>query len=100
MIFLFIMNEFSVDNFHQQRGKMYRVMRGFDNNGDKSWVPYLSGPYAPALLNDFPAEIKKAVQVRPITGLISFQDKGYNEKKVCMTDDNFFTLFSLSADQR
>lgn len=95
MIFLFIMNEFSVDNFHQQGQKMYRVMRGFDNNGDKSWVPYLSGPYAPALLNDFPTEIKKAVRVRPVTGLISFQNKGYNERKVYMTDDNFFTLFSF-----
>jgi putative ABC transport system permease protein len=58
-------------------------------------VPYLSGPYAPALLNDFPTEIKKAVRVRPVTGLISFQDKGYNEGKVYMTDDNFFTLFSF-----
>jgi putative ABC transport system permease protein len=30
MIFLYIMNEFSVDNFHKQGKNIYRVMRGFD----------------------------------------------------------------------
>ncbi len=29
MIYLFIMNEFSVDNFHKNGDRIYRVMRGF-----------------------------------------------------------------------
>ena len=53
MIFLFIMNEFSVDNFHKHGDHIYRVMRGFESDGKISSVAYLSGPYAPALLNDF-----------------------------------------------
>src|SRR5512132_955298 len=69
MIFLFIMNEFSVDSFHTQKAKMYRVMRSFENG--KMLVPYLSGPYATALLNDYPGEVKKAVRVSPNNGLIS-----------------------------
>ena len=70
MIFLFIMNEFSFDKFHKQEKNIYRVMRGYD--ASKARVPYLSGPYATALLNDFPAEIKKAVRVMPSNGLVSF----------------------------
>ena len=57
MIFLFIMNEFSVDNFHAKGKNIYRVMRGF--NAEKDPAPWLSGPYATALLNDFPGEIKR-----------------------------------------
>src|SRR4030088_2348634 len=65
MIFLFIMNEYSVDNFHVRGKNIYRVMRGFEDNGSKKSVSYLSGPYAPALLNDFKTEIRRAVRVNP-----------------------------------
>ena len=72
MIFLFIMNEFSMDKFHRQGDRIYRVMRKYDGSGPG--VPYLSAPYAPALLNDFPGEIKKAVRVMPTNGLIVFDN--------------------------
>jgi putative ABC transport system permease protein len=95
MIFLFIMNEFSVDNFHVQGKNIYRVMRGFDDNGSVKKVSYLSGPYAPALLNDFRGLIKKAVRVDPSNGLVSFGNKAFNEKKIYVTDPDFFSLFSF-----
>ncbi len=93
MIFLFIMNEFSFDKFHKQEKNIYRVMRGYD--ASKARVPYLSGPYATALLNDFPAEIKKAVRVMPSNGLVSFGNISFNEKKLYIADPDFFTLFSF-----
>ncbi len=93
MIFLYIMNEFSVDRFHKQQKQIYRVMRGFDKS--KQRVPYLSGPYAPALLNDFPAAIKSAVRVWPTNFLVSFDAKAFNEQKVYATDADFFNLFSF-----
>src|SRR4051812_16335132 len=65
MIFLFIMNEFSVDKFHKKGDRIYRVMRGFEVNGKKSYVPYLSGPYANALLNDNKGMIEQAVRIMP-----------------------------------
>jgi putative ABC transport system permease protein len=93
MIFIYIMNEFSVDQFHSKGKRIYRVMRSFDDL--KEGVPYLSGPYATALLNDFPADIKQAVRVQPTQGLISFGDKAFVEKKMYNTDADFFTLFSF-----
>ena len=95
MIFLYIMNEFNVDKFHEQRKNMYRVMRGFDNNGSKVAVPYLSAPYATALLNDYSGRIKKAVRVMPSTGLVTLGNNSFNEKKILITDSNFFSLFSF-----
>jgi putative ABC transport system permease protein len=63
MIFLFITNEFSVDSFHKQKGQIYRVMRNYDST--KPSAPYLSGPYGPALQNDFSTELKQVVRVMP-----------------------------------
>jgi putative ABC transport system permease protein len=93
MIFLFIMNEFSVDSFHKNGKNIYRVMRTFDES--KQAAPWLSGPYATALLNDFPSEIKKAVRVMPSNDLISFGNTSFNEKKVYLADSDFFSLFSF-----
>src|ERR1017187_7759089 len=82
MIFLFIMNEFSFDSFHKQGDRIYRVMRGFDDNGSMKSVSYLSGPYAPALLSDFKGEILRAVRVNPTNNLVTIGNKSFNEKKV------------------
>jgi len=93
MIFLFIMNEFSVDNFHKNGKNIYRVMRGF-NKGEQP-TAYLSGPYAPALLNDFLSDIKQAVRVMPSNDLVVIGNTSFNEKKVYITDSDFFNLFSF-----
>lgn len=105
LIYLFILNEFSFDQFHAQKKNIYRVMRSFGANKEKA--PYLSGPYAPALLNDFPGEIQKAIRVFPTNGLISLGANGttgvtgtagaaaFNEKKLLLADAGFFTLFSF-----
>jgi putative ABC transport system permease protein len=68
-------------------------MRGYDST--KPAAPWLSGPYATALLNDFPGEIKKAVRVMPSNALVSFGDKAFNEKKMYLVDAGFFTLFTF-----
>ncbi|MDB5119910.1 MAG: hypothetical protein JWN56_1128 [Sphingobacteriales bacterium] len=89
------MNEFSVDNFHAQRQNIYRVMRGAENDGKEQGIAYLSGPYAPALLNDFKGEIKKAVRVNPTDGLVTINGKSFHEKKIYDVDADFFSLFTF-----
>src|SRR5688500_4749174 len=93
MIYLFIMNEFSVDKFHKNGKNIYRVMRTYDPS--KPPTSYLSGPYATALLNDYPNEIKKAVRVMATDGTITFGNKAFNEKKLYLADADFFNLFSF-----
>lgn len=97
MIFLFILNEFSVDRFHKNGNLMYRVMRVYDKS--KPPVAYLSGPYATALLNDFPGQIKKAVRVGAYNGMISLGITAFNEKHLYVADDDFFTLFNFPLIQ-
>ncbi|HEY1871820.1 MAG TPA: ABC transporter permease, partial [Chitinophagaceae bacterium] len=103
MIFLFILNEFSYDKFHKNGENIYRVMRVAVTNGEKRNIPWLSPPYAQALLNDYPDAVKSAVRVQPDNDLISYNNVSFNEKKIYLTDSNFFEFFSfklLEGDPR
>ena len=95
LIFLFIMNEFSVDDFHKNGESIYRVMRGFENEGKDVAASYVSGRYAPALLTDFKGQITQAVRVNPTDELITAQNKSFVERKIIDVDPNFFTFFSF-----
>jgi putative ABC transport system permease protein len=97
MIFLFIKHELSFDNFHKNGKDIYRVVRVADINGDgnKQDIAWVSGPYAAALRNDYPAAIKKVVRVMPDNDLFSYNNVSFNEKKVYITDSNFFQFFDF-----
>lgn len=95
MIFLFVVNEFSYDNFHKKGKNIYRVMRVSNQNGATRDIPYLSAPYATALLNDYPGAVQQAVRVLHDNDLITYNNISFNEKNVCITDSNFFQLFDF-----
>lgn len=95
MIFLYIMNEFSVDKFHKNGDSIFRVTRGFMTNNSVRKVPYLSAPYAKALETDYAGKVKQIVRVMPSNGLLTLGTTAYNEKKVYITDANFFSFFSF-----
>jgi putative ABC transport system permease protein len=95
MIFLFIMNEFSFDNFHKDGDRIYRLMRGFEKEGKLANVAYVSGPYAPALKNDFGSDIQSTVRVNTNDNLVTIGDRSFHEKKVLDADSNFFRFFTF-----
>ncbi|MBS7564812.1 ABC transporter permease [Mucilaginibacter sp. Bleaf8] len=95
MIFLLVENEFSMDRFHHNGDQIYRVMRHFNTDGKQSDVAYLSGLYAPALLNDYKGEVEKAIRVNPTDNLITIGTNSFHEKKVLDTDPEFFSFFSF-----
>src|SRR6266496_2146063 len=63
--------------------------------GETMYVSYLSPPYAPALLNDYPEAIQKAVRVFPDNDLVTYNGISFNEKKIVLVDSNFFEFFSF-----
>lgn len=95
LIFLFIMNEMSYDNFHQNGKNIYRIMRTGMINGNESQIPYVSPAYAPALANDYPDAIQKVVRVMNDNDLITYKNIAYNEKNIFIVDSNFFQFFSF-----
>ena len=95
MIYLFIMSEFSVDQLHKNKDHIYRVMRGAAIDGKSMSVAYLSGQYAPALLNDFKGQIVSAIRVNENDNLFTAGSKSFHEKKELNVDPGFFSLFSF-----
>jgi len=95
MIFLFIMHEMSFDKFHKQSASIYRVMRNVTNDNKVDGVGWLSGPYGPALLNDFNGQITRMVRVRPDDDLVTIDNRSFHERKIIWVDSNFFSLFSF-----
>lgn len=95
LIFLFVINEFSVDRFHKDQSRIYRVMRGFENEGKPGTVSYTSGMYAPSMMIDFKGDIDKAVRVSVNDDLVTIGNRSFHEKKVYDVDPDFFELFSF-----
>jgi putative ABC transport system permease protein len=95
MIFLFIMHEMSYDRFHKNGASIYRVMRNVTNGNKEDAVGWLSGPYGPALANDFKGQITNVVRVRPDDNLVTVDNRSFHEKKVLWADSNFFSMFSF-----
>lgn len=97
MIFLYVKHEYSFDDFHQNGKNIYRLARvsekeGFGTNRHIAWV---SGPYAAALRTDYPDAIEKTIRVMPDNDLFTYNNIGFNEKKVYITDSNFFQFFNF-----
>jgi putative ABC transport system permease protein len=95
MIYVFIVNEFSVDKFHQNSKHVYRVMRAAAIDEKTINVAYLSGAQAPALLNDFKGQITTAVRVAQNDNLFTVGDKSFHERHELNVDPGFFSLFSF-----
>lgn len=95
MIFLFILNEMSYDNFHKNGKDIYRIMRTGSINGESREIPYVSPAYATALANDYPDAIQQAVRIMPDNDLISYNNISFNEKNIYLTDSNFFQFFNF-----
>lgn len=95
LIFLFILNELSYDNFHKNGKNIYRVMRVGTTNGETREIPYLSPPFGPALINDYPDAIQQSVRVMRDNNLISYNNIAFNEKNIYLTDNNFFQFFDF-----
>jgi putative ABC transport system permease protein len=96
MIFLFIINEMSYDNFHKNGKNIYRIMRTGETNGETREIPWVSPAYATALKNDYPDAVKQAVRVMPDNDLVTYKNISYNEKNIYLTDSNFFQFFDFA----
>lgn len=100
VIFSWIRTEYSVDRFHEHRGKLYQLVIHFPNGILDSNTPYA---LAPTMMNTFP-EIRNYTRlVRVETDLNSsfdfFPDDADNEPvyetKVARVDTGFFNMFTF-----
>ena len=100
LIFMFVQDELSYDNYHKKGDRIYRVIHGWKSADDSKsgrsnpfWV-WGNAPIGPAIGNEFP-EIEKVVQFSGRSDiLLSIDDKHYQEDGVFFMDSTAFDVFS------
>jgi putative ABC transport system permease protein len=100
LIFMFVQDELSYDNYHTKKDRIYRVIhgqRGSDSTNLASIYPYWvwgNAPIGPALKNDFP-EIDKVVQFSGRADiLLAHEENKYQEEGIFFMDSTAFDVFS------
>jgi len=94
-LFFYIQAELSVDDFNQDKEIIYRAVRTSDINGDPYVIGVTSGPYGPALENDFPETVTAMNRAYPQTALMAYEDRRFFEDQLLFADPNFFEFFDF-----
>src|SRR5258706_5777581 len=97
LIFLFVTDELSYDQFNTDANRIYRVVKDFVND-DGSRLPDATTPpaAAPAIQKEIPG-IEHVTRVFPNWGnnfLITYKEKHIYEEKLCRVDSSFFDVFT------
>jgi putative ABC transport system permease protein len=95
LILLYLQAELSYDKSFALGRQIYRVLRKSEVNEKGYLIGITSGPYAPALKNDFAGSIRDALRVLPSDGLVKYAKQSFMEKKFFLADKNFFKFFSF-----
>ncbi len=95
LLYFHIRGEMRYDSFHADGEEIYRVLRASDINGDPYDIGVTSGPFAPALEQDYPGQIKSAMRVALRERLVAYEEKIFNEAHFTFVDPHFFEFFSF-----
>ena len=95
VLYFYVTRELSYDQHHINKDNMYRVLRMSELNGDAYDIGVTSGPFGPALLEDFPGQIETMTRFAPRQRLVRFEDNIYREEHFAYADANFFEFFTV-----
>lgn len=91
---LYVNTEISVDKGMAKSKDTYRLLRKSFRNGEDYLIGVTSGPFAEAMVDDYPHDVKAALRVHPSYGLITLDNEmHFNEDKFYLADSNFFDFF-------
>jgi putative ABC transport system permease protein len=96
LILVYVKDELSYDKYHQNSEQIYRIVNSGVIRGNQIEVPLVSGPWGPAMVDEFP-EVLKAVRIKPPDSrwVISHGEKKYPEKGLYFVDPTFFEVFDV-----
>lgn len=96
LIMILVQDELSYDRFHENSGRIYRVITIDEKVEGNTEVALTPAPLAPALKQDFGEIIHASTFNCTAGGLVSYGDKNINEKFICFAEPDFFKIFSFS----
>ncbi|OQP45170.1 hypothetical protein A4H97_33015 [Niastella yeongjuensis] len=94
LIALFVAHEVSYDRYHENSGRIYRIVSHGKWGTEKFDITGTSGLTAAAMKKDFP-EVEDAVRIYAEGGgILSYEDKTIKEGNIYLSDPSFFTTFT------
>lgn len=91
---LYVHTEMSVDKDLAKSENTYRLLRKSERNGESYRIGVTSGPFAEAMVEEFPQDVKASLRVYPSDGLITLDNEAnFIEDKIYLADSNFFDFF-------
>jgi putative ABC transport system permease protein len=97
MIWLWVQDEMSYDRFHTNADRIYRVERKFDYKDMHGQAPITSGPYGPALVNDYP-EIENYVRMDRNELSIKDHRNLFHKQQIVVADNSIFEIFDFHLE--
>jgi len=98
LILLYVQHELRYDTFHEKGNQIYRVLRETTNDdGSKTVGSGISGPFASALLQNFP-EVEDVVRVTStVATFIQSKDQLFDHdfEDILAAESNFFQIFDF-----
>jgi putative ABC transport system permease protein len=95
MIALFIINEFSYDNYHEHKDRIHKVILHGRISGQEVKVTSTAPPIGPTMVNEFP-EVEKFLRMNPWgETIIKRDDISFAERYYLEADSSFFEFFSI-----
>ena len=95
LLALYVNNELTVDKGLAKSNETYRLLRLSSRNGESYRIGVTSGPFAEALLNDYPQDIESTLRVYFTQALVSVDNEThFNETHYLLADSNFFDFFN------
>ncbi|HZJ58793.1 MAG TPA: ABC transporter permease [Chitinophagaceae bacterium] len=102
LITIYLYHEVSYDKYHHNVDQLYQLSTIFTGNGKESKTPNTPAPMAAAMQKEYP-EIIATARLMPLFGedktLLQYLPaneaaRSFYEKKGCLADSSFFTLFN------
>jgi putative ABC transport system permease protein len=95
LITQYVLHEFSYDNFHTKKDRIFRIQQDRYDKGELStrWAAGCAG-IGPDLKSNFP-EVKDYVRLTGGNGLLSTGDTYFKEDAIYYASDDFFKVFSV-----
>lgn len=96
VIFLYVSFEFSYDNFHQDKERIFRVNEISTSPKSRAISPVIRMPYGPALKNEI-SEIEDVVRLRNNWHInsLKYEHREISLEKAIFADPNLFHFFSF-----
>jgi len=101
LILLYVQHEFSYDNFHEFKDRIYRIERQYlqSDGSVGGGFATLAPSFVPFLEADFP-EIEHAVRLfQPSQAMIKIDRRSFIEHRVFFAEYDFFKVFSIPLVQ-